>query len=206
MRRDALTLEIQRRRPLAMQIARAFTKYLPRSVTRDDVEQAAMIGLWKALKKPRDPGVDDRNHEWFIKCRIRGAILDELRLQNWLPRRTRTGAHGEPLEVVHFEDIRSKYHWQDRYGSGEPTVDEAIDIDKEAAEAMRAPLQPKDRKVIELIIFGGIRQTDVADELGVSEARISQRYATALDLMHRHLTGGEMRPPNLKNQPRRRKP
>jgi len=33
-----------------------------------------------------------RAFEWYVRVRIRGAILDELRAQDWLPRRARAAA------------------------------------------------------------------------------------------------------------------
>ncbi len=73
--------------PLVRRIAAQMAAQLPASVDVADLEQAGMIGLWDAL---------ERGHEHapaqfgaYAAIRIRGAIYDELRRQDWLPRRSR---------------------------------------------------------------------------------------------------------------------
>jgi RNA polymerase sigma factor for flagellar operon FliA len=60
---------------------------LPPSVEVDDLVQAGMIGLLDAINRYED------NHgaqfETYAVLRIRGAMLDELRSSDWMPRSTR---------------------------------------------------------------------------------------------------------------------
>jgi RNA polymerase sigma factor for flagellar operon FliA len=60
---------------------------LPPSVEVDDLVQAGMIGLLDAISRYED------NHgaqfETYAVLRIRGAMLDELRSSDWMPRSTR---------------------------------------------------------------------------------------------------------------------
>src|SRR5690606_14083095 len=75
---------------LVRQIAGGFQRKLPRNVLRDDLIAAGMSGLWDAVRKH---GHDTTgNFDWYVRVRIRGAILDELRAQDWLPRRARAAA------------------------------------------------------------------------------------------------------------------
>lgn len=61
---------------------------LPRSVDRGDLVTAANVGLMAAVGS-FDPARRVR-FEIYAEMRIRGALLDELRSQDWLPRPWRT--------------------------------------------------------------------------------------------------------------------
>jgi len=63
---------------------------LPRNVSRDDLRSLGMIGLYDALEK-FDPS-RDLKFDTYASFRIRGAILDGLRKEDWLPRNTREKA------------------------------------------------------------------------------------------------------------------
>lgn len=59
-------------------------------VGRDDLEQIGLLGLLEALRRYGQP---DEQFEYFAFKRIRGAILDELRRQDWRPRQLRQQAN-----------------------------------------------------------------------------------------------------------------
>lgn len=73
--------------PLVKRLAHHMKVKLPPSVDVDDLVQAGMIGLLDAI------GRYEENHgaqfETYAVLRIRGAMLDELRSSDWLPRSTR---------------------------------------------------------------------------------------------------------------------
>ncbi len=73
--------------PMVRRIAAQMAAQLPASVDIADLEQAGMIGLWDALERGQEqaPG----QFGAYAAIRIRGAIYDELRRQDWLPRRSR---------------------------------------------------------------------------------------------------------------------
>lgn len=61
--------------------------HLPNSVMKDDIKSLALFGLYDALKKfdlDRDLKFDT-----YASFRIRGAIIDGLRKEDWLPRSIR---------------------------------------------------------------------------------------------------------------------
>ncbi len=75
---------------MALKMARKMARRLPSSVSRDDVESAAMLGLTEAASR-----YDTRREEPFMAFaakRVRGAILDHLRKNDILSRRARQGA------------------------------------------------------------------------------------------------------------------
>jgi RNA polymerase sigma factor for flagellar operon FliA len=73
--------------PLVKRLAHQMKAKLPPSVEVDDLIQAGMIGLLDAIQRYEE------NHgaqfETYAVLRIRGAMLDELRSNDWMPRSTR---------------------------------------------------------------------------------------------------------------------
>jgi RNA polymerase sigma factor for flagellar operon FliA len=73
--------------PLVKRISYHMMIRLPVSVQVDDLIQVGMIGLLDAIS--RYEGSYGRQFESYAAQRIRGAILDELREADWLPRSIR---------------------------------------------------------------------------------------------------------------------
>lgn len=69
---------------------------LPKSVSVDDLKSFGMIGLYDALEK-FDPS-RDLKFDTYASFRVRGAILDGLRKEDWLPRSMRDKA--KKIEVA----------------------------------------------------------------------------------------------------------
>lgn len=63
---------------------------LPKNVSREDLQSLGMMGLLDALEK-FDPK-RDLKFDTYASFRVRGAILDGLRKEDWLPRSTRDKA------------------------------------------------------------------------------------------------------------------
>ena len=76
--------------PLVRKLALQLLARLPASVELDDLIQAGMIGLLDAVRRYQETA--DAQFETYATTRIRGAMLDELRGQDWLPRSVRTKA------------------------------------------------------------------------------------------------------------------
>src|SRR5262245_44842500 len=74
--------------PLVREVVRRFGYRLPRSVERGDLDTAANFGLISAIEG-FDPSRGVR-FESYCELRVKGALLDELRNQDWLPRPWRT--------------------------------------------------------------------------------------------------------------------
>lgn len=73
--------------PLVLRMARHLLARLPASVELDDLVQAGMIGLMDAAQRySPDQGTQ---FETYATQRVRGAMLDELRENDWLPRSVR---------------------------------------------------------------------------------------------------------------------
>jgi len=76
--------------PLIKYVVDRVSVSLPKSVDREDLLSAAFIGLLDALEK-FDPSKGTK-FETYAVWRIRGAVLDELRSQDWISRSTRRKA------------------------------------------------------------------------------------------------------------------
>lgn len=87
---DAGNLLIKKYMPLVSYHVQRISVNLPKSVSRDDLKSLGMIGLYDALEK-FDPK-RDLKFDTYSSFRIRGAILDGLRKEDWLPRSTREKA------------------------------------------------------------------------------------------------------------------
>jgi RNA polymerase sigma factor for flagellar operon FliA len=57
---------------------------------REDMEQIGLMGLLEALRRY---GTPDAGFASYAGLRVRGAILDELRRQDWRPRAVRQDSH-----------------------------------------------------------------------------------------------------------------
>lgn len=79
---------------------------LPKSVNRDDIRSLGLMGLFDALEK-----FDlsrDLKFETYASFRIRGAIMDGLRKEDWLPRSTREKAKLIEATIEKLEQKRMR--------------------------------------------------------------------------------------------------
>lgn len=176
--------------PLVRQIVGGFQRKLPRNVLRDDLLAAGMSGLWDAVRRQADSPSD--RFEFYVRVRIRGAILDELRAQDWLPRRARAAAqqaqergdHSRAAApaVVRFDDV-SEWEQGRCLATDDSTNSEAMVCAKAARESLvRAvdQLPTRERHIVSAHYFRGVKFKDLGIELGVSEPRISQLHSRAM--------------------------
>src|SRR6478672_61879 len=85
--KDQLIMEFA---PLIRYIAQKIAVRLPSNIELDDLISSGVIGLMDAIDK-YDPTRDNK-FKTYAEFRIRGAILDELRAQDWVPRSIRDKA------------------------------------------------------------------------------------------------------------------
>jgi RNA polymerase sigma factor for flagellar operon FliA len=76
--------------PLVKRIARQLNSQVSGAMGREDMEQIGLIGLLEALRRY---GTPDTGFASYAGLRVRGAILDELRRQDWRPRAVRQESH-----------------------------------------------------------------------------------------------------------------
>jgi RNA polymerase sigma factor for flagellar operon FliA len=76
--------------PLVKRIVRQLNSQVSGAMGREDMEQIGLIGLLEALRRY---GTPDTGFASYAGLRVRGAILDELRRQDWRPRAVRQESH-----------------------------------------------------------------------------------------------------------------
>ena len=171
--------EVRRLLPIVHAEVARFLRRLPRSVLKDDLMLAGTIGLLDALR--RGGPTRDARFEQYVRIRVRGAILDEIRREDWLSRaeRSKQRAALSSTNVVHMEDL------------ADGCANAASDNDSPADAAMRSmwssavvealqALPSREREILELQYLQGWRAKDIAQSMGVSEPRISQLHARAV--------------------------
>ena len=87
LQRESTEEMVRRHAPLVRRIAYHLMGRLPPSVDVDDLVQAGMIGLLDAISRYEE--THGAQFETYAVLRIRGAMLDELRNSDWLPRSMR---------------------------------------------------------------------------------------------------------------------
>lgn len=75
---------VEEHAPLVKRIAQHMMARMPASVQLDDLIQAGMIGLLEAAQKY--DASQGASFETYAGIRIRGAIIDEMRRGDWVPR------------------------------------------------------------------------------------------------------------------------
>ena len=76
--------------PLVKRIVSQLSLQANQALDREDMEQIGLMGLLESLRRYGEP---DEQFGSFAALRIRGAILDELRRQDWRPRQVRQLTH-----------------------------------------------------------------------------------------------------------------
>lgn len=99
--RDRLIYEYA---PLVKTIASRLRARLPSHVSQDDLLSAGILGLLDAVEKfDSGKGVEFKS---YAEYRIRGAMLDELRSMDWVPRSVRRNA--KRLQEAYLKVEREK--------------------------------------------------------------------------------------------------
>lgn len=88
--------------PLVKKIAHHLMARLPASVQVDDLIQAGMIGLLEAAKKYESS--KGAAFETYAGIRIRGAMMDEVRKGDWVPRSVHRNARRISEAIKAIED------------------------------------------------------------------------------------------------------
>ena len=93
--------------PLVRRLALQLIAKLPASVDLDDLIQAGMIGLLDAMGRYQDD--QGAKFETYAGQRIRGAMLDELRANDWVSRGLRQSSRGVAKAIQSQEQKRGRH-------------------------------------------------------------------------------------------------
>ncbi|MCK7552167.1 RNA polymerase sigma factor FliA [Marinobacter goseongensis] len=97
---------VEEHAPLVKKIALHLMARLPASVQLDDLMQAGMIGLLEAAQ--RYSSTKGATFETYAGIRIRGAMVDEIRKGDWVPRSVHRNARRISQAIKAVEDRRGR--------------------------------------------------------------------------------------------------
>jgi RNA polymerase sigma factor for flagellar operon FliA len=203
--------------PLVKYVVDRLALHLPKSVERDDLTSAAIIGLFDALEK-YDAGKGTK-FETYAIWRIRGAILDELRSLDWASRSIRRKARSveeEVAEALNLSPVELSRLLDEVHGtallslskavSGEdeqdyiqledivddPSQTGALEV-LETEEAREVLLETIDnlpeqqRLVVALYYYEEMTLKEIGEALHISESRVSQIHTRAVKTLKARL-------------------
>ena len=128
-------LLIERHYPLVRHIAARLLRTLPRSIELDDLVSWGLFGLMDAIR-----GFDTSRgikFKTYCSTRVRGAILDQLRSQDWVPRSARQRA--SHLERI-LQELTAEYGREPTY----PELARRLEIDHQNLEREFQDSRPRD--------------------------------------------------------------
>lgn len=169
--------------PLVKRIVRQLSAQASAVMDREDMEQIGLMGLLEALRRYGQP---DESFGAFAALRVRGAILDELRRQDWRPRSVRQDSHRvrdalraltrklghEPseAEVLHHLKLSPK-EWS-AYQQAE-VAEELASFDEMLAELSELPSETRSPEA-QLMVTRSIAQA--LQSLDEREQKVIQLY------------------------------
>lgn len=172
-------------------IAESIHRTLPRSVQVDDLISAGCFGLIDAANR-FDP-TRNIKFETFASKRIRGAILDELRKLDWVPRLVRQRKEA-PIKMSSFTDFTSSLSLDEKnenedciiLKSEEEDLRDKVEIKIRLTDAIKN-LKDRYRQAITLYYIEGLTLREAADFMKTTESRVCQIIKKALPILRRSL-------------------
>src|SRR6266516_616069 len=159
--------------PLVKYVAGRLGSGLPAHVDEGDLVSYGLLGLIGAIER-YEPDRDVK-FETYAIARIKGAIIDELRAMDWVPRSVRSRAREIERSIGELE---RKLH--------RAPTDEAI------GEAI-ARLPEREKLVVTLYYYEELTLREIGEVLGVTESRVSQLHTKAVLRLKARLAGAAAR-------------
>lgn len=185
------SIDIEEHAFLVKRIAQHMIVRMPACVQLDDLIQAGMIGLLEAAQK--FDGGKGASFETYAGIRIRGAIVDEMRRGDWVPRsvhrnsrriyqamkqvEARTGRDATDAEIADEMDIPiEEYHAMasDTASGRLFSFEEAVEADENAigesaiSEPLQAPAQSVARQQMQEALSAAIDSLPEREKLVLS--------------------------------------
>lgn len=178
---------LKRHTPMVRKIVGGILRRVPGHILVDDLIAAGLSGLWDAIR--RCGTLPEEHFQRYAGVRIRGAVYDELRAQDWLPRRMRAAvtqrgqSNDKPkVGVVFFDDLGEGD--QSHLSDAEPALNgEDFLAAKAFGERLVFALEklpPRERRIILGHHLQGLKLRDLGLELKVTDARVSQLHGRAM--------------------------
>jgi RNA polymerase sigma factor for flagellar operon FliA len=192
--------------PLIRYIVNRIAVRLPSHIDLDDLHNTGVIGLMDAMEK-YDP---EKNCKFktYAEFRIKGAILDQLRSLDWVPRSVRQKsrrlerAYGEEvrgISLVNLEEIRGTNADGGRTGTFADIVEDVNSENpfsslklaemKQVIAQTIATLPEKERLVVSLYYYEDLNMKEIGGILGITESRVCQIHTKAVLRLRAKLKG-----------------
>lgn len=157
---------------MALSTAGYYARKCAPFISYEDFRQWGLMGLWDACCKFTGPRDEFR---FYAKSRIRGQILDGIR--NWAPQRRQRTKSGV---IPKFTELEPHL-----MASGDPPVDEVAHARIELKKILESLniLTSRELYIISMYCFEDQPLREIAKQLGITEARVSQIKDIALDKM-----------------------
>jgi RNA polymerase sigma factor for flagellar operon FliA len=200
--------------PLVKRIVRQLLSQAGTALDRDDMHQVGLVGLLDALRRYWPP---DEKFDAYAAVRVRGAILDELRRQDWRPRAVRQESHRvrdgvrdltrrlgrEPTqaEIQDYQEYLLAENAEELANfdellhelesqSASSESPEAQLLTRGSIEQALHKLDPREQRVVQLYYEFDLSLKEIAAVLGLTEARVCQINKAALRKLREALADG----------------
>lgn len=206
--------------PLVKRVVRQLGSQAAGALDRDDMQQVGLLGLLDAIRRYGEP---DEKFAGYATMRVRGAILDELRRQDWRPRAVRQETHRvrdgvrelarelgrEPTQaevlkqlqltpeayrqfqlaesaeqLAHFDEVVQEL--PDLHEEGRFSPEAQLFARRSIEQALLA-LDEREQRIVQLYYEFELSLKEIAEVLGVTEARVCQINKAALKKMRSSL-------------------
>lgn len=170
--------------PLVYQEVRRMLRRVPANVLRDDLVAAGCCGLLDALRKSADRAPP---FDWYARVRIRSALVDELRSEDWLSRKARArttkaradGTAGGTTMLCIGDLPEVQQDFADETSSSPLELVERQSGRTELDRAV-AQLPEREASIVAWHYFDDLSFKTIAARLGVSQPRVSQLHSRAM--------------------------
>src|SRR5882762_10279416 len=207
-------LALSKYAPLVKYVVDRLALHLPKSVERDDLISAAIIGLFDALEKYDSS--KGTKFETYAIWRIRGAILDELRSLDWASRSIRRKARNVEEDARDLSPTELSRLLDEVHGTALLSLSKSVSGDeeqdyiqledivddpshKDALEVMETDearevlletidhLPEQQRLVVALYYYEEMTLKEIGEALHISESRVSQIHTRAVKTLKARL-------------------
>src|SRR6188472_3318873 len=204
--------------PLVKFVAGRLGATLPAHVDEQDLVSYGLLGLIGAIER-FDPDREIK-FETYAISRIKGAIIDELRSLDWVPRSVRTRAREIERAIAELErrlhraptdeEIAAKVGitldelWSPSGGGDQIALIDTIEDEdapdpefsleqtemREALGEAIARLPEREKLVVTLYYYEELTLREIGEVIGVTESRVSQLHTKAVLRLKARLSGG----------------
>jgi len=175
--------DVDQWKPLVWYVVNRIRPTLPACVSEDELFSAGMMGLLKACRSyDSSRGAEFKTYAYH---RIRGAVLDELRRMDFLPRSQREKARQDGRTPPSVVAIPTDEDGQESLEAREKEAPfETADL-QDCLDRLILQLPAKMSEVMALYYRQGLRMREIGARMNLTESRVSQIHSNALARLRR---------------------